>query len=122
MTAADQALALAPHSPDNLTVIGMHLALAGQWDQGLSLVQEAMGVVVRFSQIDFFPFQVNVAVLMVSFARGLELDRPLIRRRYLTVQDVDLSRQRKGWEKRIERAESPDLWRVNPAELLQMRC
>ena len=44
------------------------------------------------------------------------------RRRYLTVQDVDLSRQRKGSEERIERAESPEQWRVNPAELLQMRC
>ncbi|MBK5963485.1 phosphodiesterase [Thiocystis minor] len=44
------------------------------------------------------------------------------RRRYLAVQDLDLSRQRKGSEERIERAESPEQWRVNPAELLQMRC
>ncbi|WP_295406203.1 HD-GYP domain-containing protein [uncultured Thiocystis sp.] len=44
------------------------------------------------------------------------------RRRYLAVQDVDLSRQRKGSEERIERAESPEQWHVNPAELLQMRC
>ena len=83
MTAADQALALAPHSPDNLAVIGMHLALAGQWDRGLSLVQEAMdlnpfhpswyhlvfslhhlrlgrhrealGVIGRFARLDFLP-------------------------------------------------------------------
>jgi len=91
MAAADQALALAPHSPDNLAVIGMHLALAGQWDRGLSLVQEAMdlnpfhppwyhlvfslhhlrlgrhrealGVIGRFARLDFFPFQVNLAVI-----------------------------------------------------------
>lgn len=91
MTAADQALALAPYSPDNLAVIGMHLALAGQWDRGLSLVQEAMdlnpfhpswyhlvfslhhlrlgrhrealGVIGRFARLDFFPFQVNLAVI-----------------------------------------------------------
>ena len=91
MTAADQALALAPHSPDNLAVIGMHLALAGQWDRGLSLVQEAMdlnpfhpswyhlvfslhhlrfgrhwealGAIGRFARLDFFPFQVNLAVI-----------------------------------------------------------
>jgi len=89
--AADLPLALAPHSPDNLAVVGMHLALAGQWERGLSLVQEAMdlnpfhpswyhlvfslhhlrfgrhrealGVIGRFARLDFFPFQVNLAVI-----------------------------------------------------------
>ena len=89
--AADLPLALAPHSPDNLAVVGMHLALAGQWDRGLALVQEAMdlnpfhpswyhlvfslhhlrfgrhrealGVIGRFARLDFFPFQVNLAVI-----------------------------------------------------------
>ncbi|MBK1716101.1 HD-GYP domain-containing protein [Thiocystis violacea] len=43
-------------------------------------------------------------------------------RRYLAVQDVDLSRQRKGLEERIERVESPEQWRINPEELLRMHC
>jgi HD-GYP domain-containing protein (c-di-GMP phosphodiesterase class II) len=43
-------------------------------------------------------------------------------RRYLAVQDVDLSRQKKGSEDRIESVESPEQWHINPQELLQMPC
>ena len=91
LTAAQQALQMAPYHPDNLAVIGMHLALAGQWQRGLKLVQEAMGLnpfhpswyhlalslhhlhfgryhealaaIGRFARLDFFPFQINLAVI-----------------------------------------------------------
>ncbi len=43
-------------------------------------------------------------------------------RRYLAVEDVDLSRQRKGSEERIGGVESPEQWRISPEELLRMRC
>lgn len=91
LTAAEHALCLAPHRPDNLAVVGMHLALAGQWERGLALVQEAMDLnpfhpswyhlafslhhlhfgcyhealaaIGRFARLDFFPFQINLAVI-----------------------------------------------------------
>jgi len=88
---AEHALRLAPHRPDSLAVIGMHLVLAGQWDQGLAQVTEAMRLnpfhppwhhlvlslrhlhfrqyrealvaIGRFAGLDFFPFQINLAVI-----------------------------------------------------------
>ena len=91
LAAAELALRMAPHHPDNLAVIGMHLALAGQWGRGLALVRRAMGlnpfhpawyhlvfslaclhrgeypealaVLGRFARLDFFPFQINLAVI-----------------------------------------------------------
>lgn len=91
MAAADHALDLAPHHPDNLAVVGMHLALAGDWGRGLALVRkamalnplhpswyylvmslhhlrfghyrEALAVLSRFTRLDFFPFQINLAVI-----------------------------------------------------------
>ncbi len=91
LAAAELALRMAPHHPDNLAVIGMHLALAGQWGRGLALVRramalnpfhpawyhlvfslaylhqgryrEALAVLGRFAQLDFFPFQINLAVI-----------------------------------------------------------
>ena len=88
---AEHALSLAPFRPDNLAVIGMHLALVGEWERGLALVTEAMRlnpfhppwhylvislyhihfgqyqkaleVVGRFGRLDFFPFQTNLAVI-----------------------------------------------------------
>ncbi len=68
-----------------------------------------LGVVVESSREG--PFQPVVRVFMDAK-----------RRAYLTVRDIDLSRQRKGSEERIECAESPARWRVNPEELLQMQC
>ena len=91
IAAAQQALQMAPHHPTNLAVVGMHLALAGQWERGLALVRKAMGlnpfhpvwyhlvfslahlhrgeyhealaVLGRFARLDFFPFQINLAVI-----------------------------------------------------------
>lgn len=88
---AEHALRLGPHHPDNLAVTGMHLSLAGQWDRGLALVEEAMALnpfhpswchlvfslrhlhfgryhdaldaISRFAGADFFPFQINLAVI-----------------------------------------------------------
>lgn len=69
----------------------------------------------------------RLGVVVASSREGLL--QPVVRvfmdarqRRYLTVHDIDLSRQRKGSEERIECAESPERWRVNPEELLQVRC
>jgi putative nucleotidyltransferase with HDIG domain len=42
------------------------------------------------------------------------------RRRYLAAEDIDLSRQPKGTEERILSAESPERWRINPDEVLQL--
>jgi HD-GYP domain-containing protein (c-di-GMP phosphodiesterase class II) len=41
-------------------------------------------------------------------------------RRYLTVQDVDLSDLGKGSEERIVSAESPEQWRIDPVDVLQL--
>lgn len=41
---AERALKLAPHRPDNLAVIGMHLMLAGEWEPGITLVNRAMAL------------------------------------------------------------------------------
>jgi tetratricopeptide (TPR) repeat protein len=88
---ADLALMLAPGRPDNLAVIGTHLMLTGEWEQGLGLVTQAMAMnpyhpnwhylalslynlhyrrfsealhaVERFAALDFFPFQINLAVI-----------------------------------------------------------
>ncbi len=68
----------------------------------------------------------RLGVVVESSREGLF--QPVVRvfmdakqRRYLTVQDIDLSRQRKGREDQIERAESPEQWRVNLNDLFQMR-
>ena len=91
LTMAEHALRLAPSRPDNLAVIGMHLMQTGEWEQGLELVQKAMELnpyhpnwhylvlslyhlhgrrypvalnsINRFAALDFFPFQVNLAVI-----------------------------------------------------------
>ena len=91
LSMAEHCLRLAPHHPDNLAVTGMHLALAGDWKRGLTLVEEAMrlnpfhptwchlvpslhhlhfgqypealAALGRFSQLDFFPVQTNLAVI-----------------------------------------------------------
>jgi hypothetical protein len=39
-------------------------------------------------------------------------------RRYLPVEDVDLSRLAKGTEDRVLGVESPQAWGIDPAELL----
>ncbi len=44
------------------------------------------------------------------------------RRCYLTAQDVDLSRLEQGSSERIEGAESPEQWRIDPEEVLQTPC
>jgi len=91
LAVAQHTLHLAPHRPDNLAVIGMHLALSGQWEHGLTLVTEAMrlnpfhppwyhlvislyhihfgqypaalAAIGRFAGLNFFPFQANLAVI-----------------------------------------------------------
>lgn len=88
---AEHSLKLAPSRPDNLATIGMHLLLAGEWERGLRLVETAMKLnpyhpnwyylvlslyhlhghhypealtsINRFAALDFFPFQVNLAVI-----------------------------------------------------------
>ncbi len=88
---AEHALKLAPSRPDNLAVIGMHLMLAGEWERGLGFVEKAMELnpyhpnwhylalslyhlhsrqypealnsIIRFAAFDFYPFQVNLAVI-----------------------------------------------------------
>ncbi|NEV60963.1 HD-GYP domain-containing protein [Thiorhodococcus minor] len=56
-----------------------------------------------------------------------ELFHPVVRvvmdakhRRYLPVEDLDLARQPKGRPDRILSAESPQRWRIEPEEILQM--
>jgi len=41
LAVAEQALRLAPNHPNNLAVVGMHLALAGDWKRGVKLVEDA---------------------------------------------------------------------------------
>jgi adenylate cyclase len=91
LAAAENALGLAPHKPDNLATVGMHLAMAGDWKRGVALVEEAvrlnpfhppwyhlvfslhhlnfrrfaeaLAAIGRFSSVDFFPLQINLAVI-----------------------------------------------------------
>jgi adenylate cyclase len=91
LTMAECALKLAPSRPDNLAAIGMHIMLAGEWERGLGLVEkamelnpyhpnwhylvlslynlhgrrypEALNAIMRFTSLDFFPFQINLAVI-----------------------------------------------------------
>jgi len=88
---AERALRLAPNRPDNLAVIGMHRMLAGDWAAGRALVtramdlnpchpswlylalslhalhhhryDEALAVLSPFTAVEFFPFQINLAVI-----------------------------------------------------------
>ena len=88
---AERALRLAPNRPDNLAVIGMHTMLAGDWDAGRTLVtramdlnpchpswhylvfslhalhrhryEEALAGLSPFAAVEFFPFQINLAVI-----------------------------------------------------------
>lgn len=104
---AQQALSLAPQRPDNLAVIGMHLALAGQWERGLELMAVAMEMnpfhpawhylaysayhlhfghfdtaldaIARFTCLDFFPFQINLAVIHGYLGNQAEASRALER-------------------------------------------
>ncbi len=97
---AEHALKLAPSRPDNLAVIGMHLLLAGQWERGLGFVENAMALnpfhpswhylvqslyylhggrytdalssINRFAGLDFFPFQINLAVIHGYLGNQLE--------------------------------------------------
>ena len=107
LSEAEHALALAPKRPGNLAVIGMHLALAGQWERGLALVQEAMGLnpfhppwyhlvfsldhlhfgrhrealaaIGRFAALDFVPFQINLAVIHGHLGNATEAQKALRR-------------------------------------------
>jgi adenylate cyclase len=91
LAVAEQSLRLAPRHPNNLAIIGMHLALAEDWERGIPLMDaavelnpfhppwyhlvyaldhlhdrryaEALATLGRFSGINFFPFQINLAVI-----------------------------------------------------------
>ena len=104
---SDRALALAPYLPDNLATVGMHLAMAGEWERGIALVREAIGlhplhppwyhltfslahlhagepaealaVLGRFAALDFFPFQTNLAVIHGLLGNGAEARKCLER-------------------------------------------
>jgi TolB-like protein/tetratricopeptide (TPR) repeat protein len=99
-SAAERALKLAPDRPDNLAVIGMHLMLAGDWDQGLALViramelnpchpnwhylvlslfrihhghyHDALSTLDPFADVDFFPIQINLSVIHSLLGQQVE--------------------------------------------------
>lgn len=107
LAASEQALCLAPRHPNNLAVIGMHLALAGDWERGVSLAEEAsrlnpfhppwyhlvfslhrlhlrqfsgaLAALGRFASVDFFPFQINLAVIHGHLGNGPEARKHLQR-------------------------------------------
>lgn len=66
-----------------------------------------LGIVVESGRDS--PFQPIVRVVMDAN-----------RRRFLTVQDIDLARQGRGSEERILNAESPSAWGINPDHVLQL--
>ena len=104
---AEQCLHLWPFRPDNLAVIGMHLALVGQWERGLAMVTESMqlnpfhppwlylvfslhsvnlgdypqalAAVGRFAELDFFPFQANLAMIHGHLGNQAEANAALQR-------------------------------------------
>ncbi|MCI0668718.1 MAG: hypothetical protein L0Y43_11770 [Methylococcaceae bacterium] len=104
---AEHALSLAPSRPDNLAVIGMHLMLVGQWQRGLEMVEkamklnpyhpnwhylalslyhlhgrrypEALNAIDRFAALDFFPFQMNLAVIHGYLGNQQEARKALAR-------------------------------------------
>jgi len=104
---AGHALRLAPSHPDNLATIGMHLMLAGEWARGLGLVETAMELnpyhpnwyylarslyhlhgrhypealtsINRFAALDFFPFQINLAVIHGHLGNEQEARQALVR-------------------------------------------
>ncbi|MBK1716682.1 HD-GYP domain-containing protein [Thiocystis violacea] len=69
----------------------------------------------------------RLGVVMENGREGLK--QPLVRvvmdsrqRRYLAVEDVDLSRLPKGSNEEIKGAESPDRWGIDCEEILQLPC
>ena len=102
---AERALRLAPNRPDNLAVIGMHRMLAGDWDSGQALVsramalnpchpswhylvfslhalhhhrpEEALAALSPFAAVEFFPFQINLAVIHAQLGHREEARRCL---------------------------------------------
>lgn len=104
---AEHSLKLASYRPDNLATIGMHLMLAGEWERGLGLVETAMelnpyhpnwyylvfslhhlhfgryhdalAAIGRFARLDFFPFQINLAVIHGHLGNGPEARESLRR-------------------------------------------
>lgn len=102
---AERALRLAPNRPDNLAVIGMHRMLAGDWESGKALVsramalnpchpswhylvfslhalhhhrpEEALAVLSPFAAVEFFPFQINLAVIHAHLGKREEAKRCL---------------------------------------------
>lgn len=100
---AERALRLAPNRPDNLAVIGMHRMLAGDWAAGRDLVaramelnpchpswhylvlslhalhhqryDEALAALSPFAAVEFFPFQINLAVIHGHLGQGEEARR-----------------------------------------------
>lgn len=117
---AAQALTLGPHRPDNLAVVGMHLALAGDWETGLALVreamdlnpfhpswyylvpslhhlrfgrdQEALDVIGRFARLEFFPFQINLAVIHGNLGNQAEAQEALRQMQILWPESRDRMR------------------------------
>ncbi len=81
-------------------------------------------------------YPVGALVLLQSGRLGVvvetgrkELPQPVVRvvmdakqRRYLTVEDVDLARPRKGKNDSILNAESPQRWGIDTQEILQLPC
>ena len=102
---AERALRLAPNRPDNLAVIGMHRMLAGDWESGQALVsramalnpchpswhylvfslhalhhnrpEEALAALSPFAAVEFFPFQINLAVIHAHLGHREEARRCL---------------------------------------------
>lgn len=113
---AERALRLAPNRPDNLAVIGMHRMLAGDWDSGQALVsramdlnpchpswhylvfalhalhhhrpEEALAVLSPFAAVEFFPFQINLAVIQAHLGHQEEAHRCLERMYHLWPEAV----------------------------------
>jgi len=100
---AERALRLAPNRSDNLAVIGMHRMLAEDWAAGRALVtramelnpchpnwhylalslhalhhrryDEALAALSPFAAVEFFPFQINLAVIHGHLGNAVEARR-----------------------------------------------